>query len=132
MGGTTSKPEIGNLAPEAYINLTKSMEVFNKMNNEYLTCIRWNCNDLFGRYQQSYEEFRTLTFEARKQNLGKEVEKYLSFVNTVNQKWLPDALTYLKCDTTKCTEKERQFLDAVQILMEQFKQLQQKWDNCSI
>jgi hypothetical protein len=131
MGGTTSKPELGNLAPQAYETLTKSMEVFNELNQEYLSCVRWNCNDLFKRYQDSYEEFRSITFEAKKNNLGKEMEKYLSFLHTANQKWLPDALTYLKCDANHCTDKEQKFLDAVQILMEQFKQLQEKWDNCS-
>ena len=131
MGGTTSKPELGNLAPQAYETLTKSMEVFNELNQEYLSCVRWNCNDLFKKYQDSYEEFRTITFEAKKNNLGKEMGKYLSFLNTVNQKWLPDALTYIKCEANHCTDKEQKFLDAVQILMEQFKQLQEKWDNCS-
>ncbi len=131
MGGTSSKPELGHLAPQAYETLTKSMEVFNELNQEYLSCVRWNCNDLFKKYQDSYEEFRTITFEAKKNNLGKEMGKYLSFLNTVNQKWLPDALTYIKCEANHCTDKEQKFLDAVQILMEQFKQLQEKWDTCS-
>ena len=131
MGGTTSKPEIGNLAPQAYETLTKSMEVFNQLNEEYLKCVRWNCNDLFKRYQNSYEEFRNIIQEAKNNNLEKEMNKYLSFLSTANQKWLPDALMYLKCDTNQCVDKEQRFLDAVQILMEQFKQLQQNWDTCS-